>query len=885
MTTLRRLVWIACTVGVTWALAGAIAAAAQTPPSAPDGTDRRPDEVAFRIDAQPIEGALREFASQANLQLVYETAEVSPNIRSSHVYGALTPEAALSRLLAHTNLAYKFINDRTVSIRSADGAPGSSAHLEMESVPRDVQSRLSRSESGALADGSDEQSGAADVTTAHDVRYRAHRNDLEEVVVTAQKREERLIDVPVSVAVLNPDTLSAQGALQLRDFADKIPGVSVSTLGAGYSQVVVRGLTLGQNTDPLPSTVIYVDDVPFGSSVSAGSLSNYTSIDAGLFDMARVEILKGPQGTLYGADAIGGVVKYVTQLPTTEQFDGRVQAGSASTRYGGVSYNAAAFANVPVISDQLALRASSWYSHDGGYIRNLALDQDDVNRSDIYGGRVDLLYKPTDKFSVRLGAFVQNTSRDGTSFADYDLSGRPVEGPLDQSRLVSEPYYQRFRLASATLTYNSDWVRLTSISSYQTIRQGLGLDDSWQIPLYEPASDYYGFTDGLSKINGPFHSSTNKFTQEVRLSSGSHGPLEWIIGGFYDHEVTDIEENLTYFDAHGLPTGNANAEFEYSSPVSFAEYAPFGTLTWHPTTQFDVSAGLRYSHSAQTVSQRFSTTVPYDTTRSSENVLTYLANARYHFSEQAMAYLRYATGYRPGGPNFDLFVAGTGMTVHQPPFRSDKLKTYELGFKGETEDRRWGVDTAAFYYDWSDLQLYEYTEDFQGYANATGGARIIGAELAVTARPIRGLTLVGALTSLDGRLRQAEPALGAAKDERLPNEARYTVNLSADYAVVSNDYRPTLGADLRIVPDRKAGFNGGASVGAPPYRLPAYTAVDVHAGLMLGPVETQLYVRNLFDKRGQLSAEAYAAAPPFNGPVWVSLIQPRTIGLTVSMDF
>src|ERR1700732_1477317 len=123
MTTLRRLVCITCTVAVTWALAGAIAAAAQTPPTTPDAADRRPDEVAFRIDAQPIEGALREFASQANLQLVYETAEVSPNIQSSHVAGAFTPEAALSRLLAHTNLDYKFINDRTVSIRSADGAP------------------------------------------------------------------------------------------------------------------------------------------------------------------------------------------------------------------------------------------------------------------------------------------------------------------------------------------------------------------------------------------------------------------------------------------------------------------------------------------------------------------------------------------------------------------------------------------------------------------------------------------------------------------------------------------------------------------------------------------------------------------------------------------
>ena len=182
MTKLRRLVLVACTAAVTWALGGTLAAAAQTSPSTPDTPEPRPDKVAFRIDAQPIDGALKEFASQANLQLVYETTEVSPNIRSEHVAGAFTPEAALSRLLAHTNLDYKFINDRTVSIRSADSAPRSRRQVEMESVPREPEARLARSDSAGTPAGSSEQP-MTDVTTEHDDRYGPRRKDLEEVVV------------------------------------------------------------------------------------------------------------------------------------------------------------------------------------------------------------------------------------------------------------------------------------------------------------------------------------------------------------------------------------------------------------------------------------------------------------------------------------------------------------------------------------------------------------------------------------------------------------------------------------------------------------------------------------------------------------------------------
>lgn len=841
-----------------------------------------PGEASFNLDipSQSLNDALQALALASRHKLLY-SSELVDGKTSPAVKGRFTTEEAVKRLLMGTDLKYEVTADGLVLIRATGVTTAAAKDPPGDSKKEDGKNSSQDFRVAQVDQGKNPVVGALD----------AQRNGteasggpvLQEIIVTAQKREERLMDVPASVAVLSPDTLSGQGVLQLRDFADLVPGMSVASLGAGYSQIVMRGLTLGQNTDPLPSTVTYIDDVPYGSYVSAGSFSNFNSLDPSLTDMQRIEVLKGPQGTLYGADAIGGVLKYVTYAPTTDSFYGKVQAGTASTQDGGVSYNASASVNVPLVTDQLALRASGWYSHDGGYIDNLALGQNDVNRSGIYGGRLDLMYTPSDKLTIRLGGFAQDISRDGTAFADYDLSGRPLDGPLDQRRLISEPFDQHFRLASATVTYDLDWARLISISSYQTIRQDITYDISWEAPLFEPSAAFYGFDNGLGKISNPNHTSTNKFTQEVRLSSERHGSLEWIIGAFYTHEATNILEYNYFFDVAGQPTGNANADFAYSYPVTFEEYAPFGTLTWHLAKKLDLSAGVRYSHSSQIVSQRVYDTQPYETVRSSEDAVTYLADASYHFSDRAVTYLRYATGYRPGGPNFEGFNYNTGMSISQPPFRSDKLKTYELGFKGDTSDRRFGVEVAGFYYDWQDLQLYTFTNTFQGYTNATGGARILGGELSITARPVSALTLAGAFTVLDARLRQAEPALGAVQDERLPNTGRYTVNLSANYVFAPEGLRPTLGANLRVVPDRNASFDNGASVGTPQYRLPGYTAVDLQAGLTLGRVDTQLYVRNLFDTRGQLSAETYPAG--FNGPVWVSLIQPRTVGITATMRF
>ena len=236
--------------------------------------------------------------------------------------------------------------------------------------------------------------------------------ELEEIIVTAQKQEQKLSETPLSVTALSAKDLNALGATQFRDFANTVPGLQFSTTGVGSTQVNLRGITSGDNVSP--TVGIYVDEVPYGSSTAfAGGAQ--LALDVGLFDLSRVEVLRGPQGTLYGASTMGGLLKYVTTVPNLHDFGGTARAGLSTTEHGGVSYDAAAAVNLPFASDKAAARVSGFYSHDGGYVDNIALNKDDVNQSDVYGGRGDVLFQPTDQLSIRLTAYSQDITRDGRS--------------------------------------------------------------------------------------------------------------------------------------------------------------------------------------------------------------------------------------------------------------------------------------------------------------------------------------------------------------------------------------------------------------------------------------------------------------------------------------
>lgn len=820
------------------------------------------------IPAGGLGPALQTLAKEYNFQVLYRT-EVVGSLRTEGAVGQFTSEEALKQLLRGTGLTYRYLDDKTITIMplSGGGAGVSASPSDNPAATRnETQNEGKTAASGPflLAQASSTQT-ASSASVEPQRKAEMSEVPLQEVIVTAQKREERLLEVPQSVTVVSAEDLARNGDVQFRDFANSVPGLTYSTAGAGFTQISLRGVTAG--LDVGPTVRVYVDEVPYGSSGnSAFTRGERLALDVGLFDLDRIEVLEGPQGTLYGASSMGGVLKYVTRQPDLDRFGVVAQTGASETQDGGVSYNGAATVNAPIVAATAALRMTGFYSRDGGYIDNLALNESDVSRSSVYGGRLDFLIKPTDSLTVRLSGYLQNVSRDGMGTVDDSAAGVPLYGALDQRRLFPEPFEQAFRLVSGTIAYNFGPATLTSVSSYQSVHSQVNYDISPALASLPPA---YG--GPFSLVGEPEDVSTDKFTQELRLASASGGVLEWLVGAFYTHEDSNRVASLVLRDLSGTPV--ANDLFNSLTPSTYAEYAGFGDLTWHITSKIDVTGGLRYADDRQSAAQNGNGlfVAPFATTHSSENELTYLGDARYHFSDQAIAYVRYATGYRPGGPNFVEINPSTGAPSGPATFSPDRLVSYEIGFKSETQDQRYALNVAAYFIDWKNMQVFDITSPFGGLTNAPA-ARLPGAELGFAAHPLDGLTLTGAFTYENAYLTAPSADLGASQGAHLPDVPHFTGTLAADYAFAQTGLKPTVGGAVHYMTQRSPGFGE-------PFELPAYATLDLHGALTFGPVQTQLYLRNVFNKYAELSAYFFSGEPQ------TTILQPRTVGLNLTARF
>jgi len=322
----------------------------------------------------------------------------------------------------------------------------------------------------------------------------ASRNSLtlEEVIVTAQKRTEALQDVAQSVTVLSNATFERQQADNLQDYLALIPGLSLEGSTRGVSRITLRGI----NTGGVASTVgVYVDEVPFGSS---SGLANGAILagDFDTFDMQRLEVLRGPQGTLYGASSLGGVMKFVTNPPQTESFEGKAQVAMEDVSGGDLGYSASSFVNIP-LSDRFAVRATGFYRLDGGFVDSIGnnpipslldpdvnvvqgtLNEENINELETYGGRLSALFNASDAFSIRLTALLQNIATSGSDSIETDRATlEPLYGDRVSSLYHHEPTDLRYRIYSATLDWNLGPASLLSSTSYGTFQEDLQRDEA-----------------------------------------------------------------------------------------------------------------------------------------------------------------------------------------------------------------------------------------------------------------------------------------------------------------------------------------------------------------------------------------------------------------------
>jgi len=693
---------------------------------------------------------------------------------------------------------------------------------------------------------------------------------LQEIVVTAQKRAERLQDVPVPVTVVSADALIESNQLRVEDYYTRVPGLSMTTSFYGQPSIVIRGLTTGVVFNN-PTVGIVVDDVPYGSSTPLSGGSIFPDIDPS--DLDSIEVLRGPQGTLYGASSLGGLVKFVTRDPSTQSRAGRLEADVLGAHDGGVGYGLRGSLNEP-ISDSLAVRASVSARRDPGYIDNVVNGAKDVNRMDTYGGRLSVLWKASDAVSVKLGALFQHQKQDGydlinteANFADLQQSVVPGIGASDR----------KYEIYTATVNAKlGGGADLTAITGYSINRKASSIDQT---------SGLSGYTYDHFAVNGtPLTdvSDTSKFSEEVRLSMPLGRHLDWLLGAFYTHEYTDyLQKILAANEFTGAVVGDG---FHLHWWDAYTEYALYTDLTVHFTDRFDVQLGGREGQSRESFLEIDSglytpdfdgVPSPYDyggKVHSKNNSFTYLAAPRLKLTDNSMIYARVASGFRAGGAN-----GGVPFQFNvSPTFNPDKTANYEVGFKSDLLDRRLSVDASVYYINWNSIQIQVSTPPGFTYIRNASKAKSEGAELSLQARPVEGLNLAAWLAWNEAVLVNGFPKgsnAKAAAGDRLPYSPRISGNLSADDEfALFGDWRGFVGAAVSYVGGREGGFTGGT----PRRYLPVYSKTDLRAGVKYSGWTFSVFANNVTDKRGRLYTDTTGFA---------AIIQPRTIGLSAWKSF
>ncbi|MGN6057532.1 MAG: TonB-dependent receptor [Sphingomicrobium sp.] len=734
------------------------------------------------------------------------------------------------------------------------------------------------------------------------------QTNAQNVIITATKRPQVLLDVPQSVTVVTGKTLEAQHANDFQDYLKLVPGLQLDQDTPGEARLILRGV----NTGGVASTVgVYVDETPFGSSsglVNGAILAG----DFDTFDVNRIEVLRGPQGTLYGASSLSGVLRFVTNAPSTDRFMVHGRVGLEAVDHSGeLGYLTNLMVNAP-LGPTIALRASGFYRSDPGFIDSRGTSSTDlfgnvftsdkakdINKSKSFGGRASLLFKPSDAASVRLTAIAQNIDADAPSIIEADpVTLRPLHG-LTQSQFVPQFTDIAYRIYNGTGVFDLGFANLTSSTSYGTQKQHFRSDFTFALsgalPFLIPGFPPNEFFEGQ-------HTNDTKFTQEFRLANEGR-LLDWLVGLYYTDERGLIQQDFTAVEPGtltpidltpvigNLGLGSATLNSKYK------EYAGFVDVTVHFTPQFDVELGGRESHNKQSAHQVTSGVLAGAsdlTAHSSESVFTYSIAPKYKLSPNASIYARVAKGFRPGGPN----VLAPGAPPEFATYHSDSLVSYEAGVKAESRDRRFSIDAAAFHIDWKDIQLFAVISGF-GFNTNGSTAKSDGFELSAAARPIRGLDLSANAAYTNARLTGPTPATVGGRDgDQLPFTPKFSGSINADYQwALGGIARAHVGGSFRHLSGQTAPYDADfvAAFGRQRH-IPAYEVFDVNAGVTFGHWSIEGYVKNLGGSRGITSVSGLTVfGPPDHpdagfpllpgGAIGTGIIRPRTIGISVGFQY
>ncbi len=713
-------------------------------------------------------------------------------------------------------------------------------------------------------------------------------NVLEPVIVTAERRSESIQDVPVSVTAITGETLDKFNDHDFGDYAHTIPNLSYGT-GSDFGvtngrTVTIRGITGGRFRSGQATTSFYLNDTPVP-----------LSLDPRVLDLQRIEVLRGPQGTLFGSSAMGGTVRVITKTAEAQNTYGSFDVQAFDINHGGAGYDFSGTFNAPIIRDELALKLSAYSSYKPGYFtRKFGIATtpgftvpasqapgqvthigNDIER----GGMATLTYTPAALPGLTLTPMViyQSSRGNGFPLADFNTDNTVQVRPLD----VEESWKDQWTYSSLSAKYKAGFGSfIGSTASFH--RQALDNEDNTEV-----SATYWGPTYATGQLPpvylaspAPSFLDLGTVTQELRFESAFSGPLQTVIGIYYEHGKSHTGQDITQPLVQGQPG------YIQDVPLSNNEVAEYGDLTYTPISAIELSAGVRASTLQYKKRNYYYGWINQGLTdvsvSHSEHAVTPRYTAKYKFTPDVMVYASAAKGFRSGGTNSVPNQCGPGSGS----FNSDSLWSYEIGSKDSLFDNRMNLRVVAYRIDWTNIQQSILLPCTYSVTQNAGTATSTGAEIEADIAPIQGLNMTFSAGYDDAKITSVPAgATGFVTGQALNGVPKVTASLLADYSIPTDFgsvfIRPQYSYTGKSVSYSVIAVQSGGRA------RDAYSMVDLNIGVAKGSWEASFFAKNLLDVRANLGdeqSEVIELQSPTVRPRWL-IAQPRTFGIELKYKF
>jgi len=829
-----------------------------------DDVKRAAQSYQLEIEQTSLIRALLDLATQTELELFYPH-ELTAVEGTFELEGSYSVREAICTLMANTNYFGNLTESGVITIALQDKTR--------------EEPEMKKSRKGLLA-------ALVSFFTATGGQVAMAQNEslvLEEVLVTAQKREAAAQDVGAALSAISQSALEVQGDINVDSLADLVPGLEIANNGPGNNQVAMRGVgTLGGGFQSVSSVGYYLDETP---------MSAFTSLpEIGLYDVERVEVLRGPQGTLFGDGSMGGTIRVITNKPDPSEFSASVAANAGTIEDGDTSMSFRGLVNLPLVEDALALRAVFGYKDDAGWIDVPALGEDDVNESEILDTRISLRWTPSDELTVDLNYFHNEIEISG-DFAETGKRGlfdpqsiQPFAGVPSEIGIEDSEY----DLFTLTVNYDLGFANLVSATSH------FDYESEFLLPLSEFSNLFFGVPGEVRQVGSADQSS---LIQELRLVSNSDSNFRWTVGGFYkDVErdgTDDFQISIPLFGIIG-DSSLSSLAFESTSLALFAE------LEYDLSQDLTLIAGGRYFDDERSyVTQDLvaslifggDPTIVNPTNETDETKFSPKVSLQWRVSEEVMLFATYSEGFRSGGINTNArpdAPCGPGAPGYDSRcvipvgFGSETVTAYEIGIKSNPSDNL-QINAYVYLNEWEDLHLNGVTADgLFGFNTNAGEAETEGAELELLFSPVNGLVLGLNAAYTDATIaKDVVNALGgvvAQGGNVIPFVPELTFNASATYRFpFVGNYDGLVYASYT---HRDENFSDIENTAAEENE--SLDRVNVRLGMESNRFGIYLYANNLLDEEGTTFRNNVVAAIPM---VYESFVRPRTIGVELTANF